>query len=611
MKRNTVIILFYAALAGLALYWPLLHAQTHVPGFQTTDYFHFHWNYWWIRHALTTPGLSVYETNYVLAPFTTNLAYHTLAAFFYPIWALVEPLSGTLVAMNAIFVTAFTLMGCCTFWLLRREGASYGLALLGGCTLQLLPIMFNGVYASTVNILGFFWLPAQLLLWGKVAAANRAGKYGRALLWALAQGAAFYSMFLTDLQYPLFAAFLLLPYGGLTLLQAPTGRARVRLAALGIAALAVMLALLWFAGPLRALLAFDRAQLAPGQAEGAPHIAFPQGFLTRADDYWDNPTVGAFIVPFTLAALAASVALRRRRVMQQARRIRWFWLALVPVPMVLSMGARLDIGATTITLPYTWLHQALGGTFRFPSRLVPVFALPALIFAAQTFTPLLAQPQVRRAYRALVIAAALLFVLVDFRLYEPMPIQEPVPAYEFYSAMGREPYDYVVIEAPVAAGTGEYWLGDLRLLATQFYGITHGKRMINGLISRAPVSHFYYLRTDDPLLSWLGQRRLLEPRLVEAEMRDIFYGWPVGYIVIHQDVIGRFTSTNQEIIGYFNSLPDLLCPVWVERDGVVFRTAWHPDGCPARTPLEIETGVYQIDVGAAGDERYIGWGWHW
>ncbi|HEX2908759.1 MAG TPA: hypothetical protein VHO69_17950, partial [Phototrophicaceae bacterium] len=266
---------------------------------------------------------------------------------------------------------------------------------------------------------------------------------------------------------------------------------------------------------------------------------------------------------------------------------------------------------TQIPMPYQVLHELLGRIFRSPERFGTVFIIPALLFVGRTWGPLLAK-YVR--WQPVAVLAVLL-VVVESRLYEPMPIQPTPRHYDFYEMMGQErgqPYDdYVVVEVPVAAGSGEVWVGDLKALTTQFYGITHEKRMVNGMIGRAPINNFWYLRTDDAMLSWLGQRRYLEPGAVEAQLRERIFAWPIGYVVVHQDLIGREGPTTQEIIGYLNSLDDLLCPLLVEGEAVVYRTAWHPDGCPARIPSEIEPGVYRIDIGSVGDERFIGWGWHW
>jgi hypothetical protein len=94
-------------------------------------------------------------------------------------------------------------------------------------------------------------------------------------------------------------------------------------------------------------------------------------------------------------------------------------------------------------------------------------------------------------------------------------------------------------------------------------------------------------------------------------LRERIFDWPIGYVVVHQDIIGRNAPTTQEIIGYLNWLDDLLCPLWVEGDTVVYRTAAHPDGCSGRVPPEVAPGEYEIDIGTPGDERYTGWGWHW
>jgi hypothetical protein len=119
------------------------------------------------------------------------------------------------------------------------------------------------------------------------------------------------------------------------------------------------------------------------------------------------------------------------------------------------------------------------------------------------------------------------------------------------------------------------------------------------------------METADPMLAWLGQRRFLEPETVAAQLRERIFSYPIGYIVVHADLIGRNTSTVQEIVGYFSQLDDLLCHYVTEGDAIVFRTRWHPGGCPGRIPPETASGVYEIDVGSPGDERYLGWGYHW
>jgi len=273
LKRQFAAIGFFVLLACLTLYWLLFHATTHVPGDWMTDYFHFHWNFWWIRHALTTPGLNVYDSDFVLFPFHANMAWHTLAAFWYPPWAVVEPFFGTLIAVDVIFIVALALAGYCLFLLLRREGVSSGLALVGGAAFQLTPSLYAAVWMTTLNYLSFFWIPLQLVLWGMVT--RNVSHRWRGLFWAVVQGLAFYGMVMTDLSLVMFCAFLLLPYGIFTLIRAGTWPNHVRLAALGMVAVALALLLLWFVGPLSYLPKLDRSQLAPPRLKTHTVFRFP------------------------------------------------------------------------------------------------------------------------------------------------------------------------------------------------------------------------------------------------------------------------------------------------------------------------------------------------
>src|SRR5260221_10200508 len=99
-------LLCFALLAFCILYTPLFNNGTEVAGY---DYYNSNWSLWWIRHALTTPGLNVYQTNYLMSPTINNLGYHASAAIWFPVWAALEPLVGTLTAMNAILFTGCVL----------------------------------------------------------------------------------------------------------------------------------------------------------------------------------------------------------------------------------------------------------------------------------------------------------------------------------------------------------------------------------------------------------------------------------------------------------------------------------------------------------------------
>ncbi len=602
-RLHTTALLFFALLAFICLYPLVFHHRTHGAGY---DYFFPHWCFWWIRHAMTTGGLDVFQSDFVMFPYENNFAYNAMTVFWFPVWAVLEPLVGTLTAMTVIIALACTLNGYLLFVLLLDEEVAPGLALLGGAALQLFPISRYFYYNTHINLMDWFWLPVHLLLWKRVAAAAEARRTRQLIALAVGQGVGLWGLVLTDLQFPIFAAFLLVPYGLLTVWRSGNRR---DLVAAGTLAVGLALALLWVAGPLSYLFSFD-GQLVPSPVEERPVIPFPDGFLSMAETWWNwnSPSLGAFVT--LTAAISVLVALIR---LLRLKEQQWLWLVALVPPLVMALGPTLSIGGVDIPLPFRLLYDATDGMFKMPWRLAPAFVIAAALLAGKLWTPVLARCHWHT--RTVVLAGLFLALAVDIRLYEGGPLRPVLPAYESYKMMGQEqgaPYDsYVVLEAPTGAGTGEVLLGDAEAIAFQYYGITHEKRMVNGFVSRAPIEHFWYLHTDDPLLAWLGQRRPLEADRVRQQLAERIYEWPIGYIVVHKDFVRRNGAQPLEITGFFNTLDDLLCPPVVEGEAVFYRTVWHPDGCAPRTPPEIEPGVFLVDIGAPGDDRYTGWGWHW
>jgi hypothetical protein len=602
-QLHLLALLAYTGFAFLLLHMLWFKNATHVAGY---DYFNYNWNFWWIRHAFSHQ-LSIYENNFVLFPSMSNYGYHALTAFWYPVWALLEPILGTLTTVNVIITIGCILNGYLLFAFLRSKNIHAGIALLGGLTLQALPIARYFYYNTHLNLMDWFWLPALLLIWKQISALASLSAVRKMVIWAVVMGIALWGLLLTDLQFPIFASFLLVPYGVWSLVSS---RKRGLLVFAGIVSVSVGLSLMWFAGPLPYITRFEGA-LEPGPVEDRPGIAFPSGFLTMASEWWqwDQPSLGSFVLLVVLSALLIWWRSKAERMEMR----RWFWFLVLLPPFTFALGPQFSIAEQQFQLPFVWLYDLTNGMFRMPWRLAPIGVIAAMVFVGVVWSGQFRS--ISRFVQLMVVAGGLLLMMSAVRFFETAPLQPVLPSYHAYAAMGSElgaPYDdYVVLQAPTGAGTGEVLIGNTRAITYQYYGVTHQKRMLNGFISRTPIDSFFYIETADPLFSWLGQRRQLDQAAVEAQLRERIYDWPVGYLVIHVADIGINSSTMQEIIGYLNGVGELLCPPTVEHDLVVYRTRAHPDGCEQRMPDEVQPNVYAIDIGSAGDERFIGWGWHW
>ncbi|MDX2137009.1 MAG: hypothetical protein SF123_02865, partial [Chloroflexota bacterium] len=535
MKRLAALFGCYLLLAAIALSALWFHLNT-VGDTLPHDYYHMHWGYWWMRHALTE-GVSIYETNHVHYPASTNLAFHTLSPFWYPLWAPLEPLIGTISAVNAIMTVALALAGLCCCLLLRAEGVRISLALAGGVVFMLTPANLFSAMLTNLNYLGVFWLPVCLLLWRSISGQVSDVRLGvlDAGVRGIVFGAALWGMLLTDLQWGLFSAFLLIPYGFWTLIRAVKQKQHrnpvVRLMLVGMVAVAVVVTLLWFVGPLPYLLAYDTGSFSPQSIDKAVGVPFPQGLVTRLDPYERTLSYGWLIVPLTVIALVLWVQNRKgtkRPVNGVSLQMPlWIWLGMAIVPLVLSVGPFVAIGNQIVSMPYVWLHEVLGGVFRVPARFAPIALLPLLVFVGRVISDRAGKmpsqsvrwKEGRGFWQLLVSSAVILVALADGSVFAPMPVRSVVTPYAFYDAMRQEAHEYIVLEIPVAGGSGEAWVGDFPAMETQFYGIRHEKRMLNGTFARAPLDHFWHWLYDDPMLAWLGQRRWLEPERVETQLR--------------------------------------------------------------------------------------------
>jgi hypothetical protein len=162
-------------------------------------------------------------------------------------------------------------------------------------------------------------------------------------------------------------------------------------------------------------------------------------------------------------------------------------------------------------------------------------------------------------------------------------------------------------------------VGDARWMQTQFYALTHGKRVAVGHLSRVETWHYMYMETSDPLMAWLGGRRFLEPEAAAAQLAERAATWPIGVIGVHERWLEP--GTLGEIAAFLNAQTGVLCPPTYESltlpgssystvDGglLAYRARWL--ACTADRVPPLAADGFVLDWGAPGDTRWLGTGWH-
>lgn len=587
-RRLIVLMALMGGLAWLSLNTLALHPNSHVPGGDFTDYFQYHWNFWHIRAALMD-GESVYQTDHLLYPMRpVNMGLATLTPAWFPIWAALEPFTGTVLALNGLTWLILTLNGVWMVVLLRIWGAHDALALLGGSFWLILPAFGRSAELSHINLLPAFYLPMTLWLWHRVTQTRRIG-------WAVAFGVAMWFIWMTDSMWLLFLAFTLPAYGLLTLIQSPTWAIRWRLIVLGGLAVLIFMGLGYGLAPWRQIASFDNSTVSPADRIAAERFSVDWGFYFFAPDFAERGhSIGRVL---TLAVLLTALAVRH------GPRQRWFWLLLSLPPMILSTGPETIFFGQPVTMPYWGLHQALGGLYRTPDRFAPIAIFCWLVFLAQSWGPYFRAWEGRR--RLALTTIALLVIFADLRLHEPFQtLAAPMP-YQTHQTLRDDGAEYAVMSVPVWMKSGWAEVGNSAHLL--WYAMAHEKPIVEGYVPRLPdFVHYYY--QNEAVLGWLAG---YQPYTEEAGrlLQQYIHDWPLGYIIVYQDAWPDAAA--QGILGHLNGF-DFLCPVTVERDAVFFRTAAHPDfaECPPRRLPPTASGGYEIPIGETGDELFIGAGFH-
>jgi len=491
---------------------------------QPSEFDIFVWNLWWVKHAVFDLHVSPLYTNYVIYPFTSPLAGHTLALWWGLISAPLQNAIGLIPTFNLIVITAFVLAAMWMYLFARQHVQHESVAVLAAILFAFTPAMVHRAALGHLDKLSIFWLPLILWLWDKTLDA-------RHWTWALVTGVALWFAWLTDFQQAMWALLLLGPYVIYTVIVAAKKRT-LRLAVswrlVGVTLVAFIAPSLF--APLPQLLAANQLNYPPARLEDTAYFAFPLQNLVTGSDNGDF-SIG---VVLPLLALLALPFMRR-----DGRR--WLWLIIALGCIVLALGPYATIGGTQIELPYALIHRLLGNQYRTPMRFMTPAVLALTLLVTLTLDQLLTRFKTGSAPRRALVVTVIVLLVFDYRLAEPFPITL-MPDFKAYRDIAATPGDFAVLELPIGVRSGFAVVGRGEYL--QYYQPIHQHPIPSGYLSRLPgeiTDRFYF----DPLLGALTLSHGLPPQAeLDAQLGQLIHDWHIGYVILHTDLLeaGRVRS---------------------------------------------------------------------
>lgn len=205
-----------------------------------------------------------------------------------------------------------------------------------------------------------------------------------------------------------------------------------------------------------------------------------------------------------------------------------------------------------------------------PFRLVEDFFFFRLIRRTDRFNLILALPvallvslgilALRNWLRKPLLKNGVTLILIGLILFEALPVPFPTTSINitpnWYQQLSKEPGDFAIIDLPLMRVPIKYFL---------FYQITHHKPVVEGRLSRVPISNYRYI-TEIPFLAYLFQPNKYEaPEGDISQQIKILADDNVRYIVVHKDLFPP-----EQLADFLEWFP--LAPVFEDSRLIVYRT---------------------------------------
>jgi hypothetical protein len=525
-KRATGPLAFFVAYLGLVAIstFPMilrLGSDLAGGGSPPDDSVPFFWNNWWIHRAIFDLRVTPYITDRLLVPFRVDLRLHALGLLYGLLSSPLVPLLGPLRVVNLQLLATPVLNGCSVFLLVRRLFERVDVAALCGAAICVCPAIDFHLAMGRPSCAAIWTVVLSLFFCIRLVESPRWGN-------GLGFAASLVGVLTVDPQMPIFAAALLVPYLFGEVVTRPGFLVNRKLWA------QVLLALLILAYPFRVLylrpFLQTKGYTVPDPSEALAYSISPS-MLAQPRDVWE---IYGFVLPL---GFAAALALVKR--LPGSR----YGVPAAAVGLLLTLGPVL--AGTRIPLPFAMLRAMPGlSQFRTPYRFQMPAALGMALALAAVLTRALGALERRWAgtsskqWATLACAASIgLAIVVDtvaHRLVVGFDTHR-FPQEAVYGTIAADPDDAAVLEVPfgVRCGTNVLGRGD----DLMFYQTIHGKRLLNGYLSRIPISALEYYRRS-PALMFLGNEAVA-PEGVAADLESKIRELGIGFIVIHPERMDR------------------------------------------------------------------------